>query len=141
MPSSTSSSDRPGFVRQTASNRPGVAQPVPERDVPDRRWGAIMAGAFGLARVTSSSIAVAAGLAAGILMLVGWMWLARCEEKAADIFAYELNGDLAGMAELMSVYPQPTGSLLRRSLAGLFATHPEPVDRLEAISRRAEVRP
>jgi hypothetical protein len=39
MPSSTSSSDhRPGFVRQTASDRPGVAQPVPERDVPVRPW-------------------------------------------------------------------------------------------------------
>ena len=46
MPSSTSSSepavsDRPGFVRMTASDRPGVAQPVPERDIPDRPWGGI----------------------------------------------------------------------------------------------------
>lgn len=39
MRSSTSSSERPGLVlRQTASDRPGVAQPVPERDVPDRPW-------------------------------------------------------------------------------------------------------
>jgi hypothetical protein len=48
MPSSTSSSDRPGFVRLTASNRPGVAQPVPERDIPDRPWRPIMLGALGL---------------------------------------------------------------------------------------------
>ncbi len=33
--------DRPGFVRLTASDRPGVAQPVPERDVPVRPWGQI----------------------------------------------------------------------------------------------------
>ena len=58
MPSSISSSDaitgtapvdapvespaRPGFVRKTASDRPGVAQPVPERDIPDRPWSRIM---------------------------------------------------------------------------------------------------
>lgn len=33
--------DRPGFVRLTASDRPGIAQPVPERDVPDKAWGKI----------------------------------------------------------------------------------------------------
>ena len=47
MPSSISSSEvipvagevllRAGFVRLTAADRPGVAQPVPERDVPLRR--------------------------------------------------------------------------------------------------------
>ena len=26
-------------IRQTASDRPGVAQPVPVRDIPDRPWG------------------------------------------------------------------------------------------------------
>ncbi len=52
MPSSTSSSD-PGFTRHihheplapglrlTASDRPGVAQPVPERDVPPQPWAKI----------------------------------------------------------------------------------------------------
>jgi len=30
--------ERPGFVRQTASDRPGVAQPVPERDIPAQPW-------------------------------------------------------------------------------------------------------
>ena len=37
--------DRPGFVRQTASDRPGVAQPVPERDVPVQPWRRIFIGA------------------------------------------------------------------------------------------------
>jgi hypothetical protein len=49
MPSSTSPSDpEPGSrhapppgLRLTASNRPGVAQPVPERDIPDQPWKAI----------------------------------------------------------------------------------------------------
>lgn len=31
----------PGFVRLTASDRPGVAQPVPERDIPARPWGRV----------------------------------------------------------------------------------------------------
>jgi len=38
---------RPG-LRLTAADRPGQAQPVPERDVPDRRWGAIMLGALAI---------------------------------------------------------------------------------------------
>jgi hypothetical protein len=51
MPSSTSSFEpvtpamnfeRPGFVRLTASDRPGVAQPVPERDIPVQPWGRII---------------------------------------------------------------------------------------------------
>ncbi len=51
MPSSTSSSEgaAPGEARRppppglrlTAADRPGVAQPVPERDIPDRPWRAI----------------------------------------------------------------------------------------------------
>ena len=36
---------RPGFVRLTASDRPGVAQPVPERDIPVKPWGPILLGA------------------------------------------------------------------------------------------------
>ncbi|MDZ4811321.1 MAG: hypothetical protein SGI99_01725 [Pseudomonadota bacterium] len=71
MPSSTSSSERassppsiaqpaqvesqrhgasaaPG-LRLTASDRPGVAQPVPERDIPARPWGGIALGALLLA--------------------------------------------------------------------------------------------
>lgn len=66
MHSSTSSSDarveptatRPGFVRQTASDRPGVAQPVPERDIPERPWGRIWLGALALA----------------LLLTAGWEW-------------------------------------------------------------------
>ncbi|HEV7122843.1 MAG TPA: hypothetical protein VGN24_05375 [Rhodanobacter sp.] len=66
MPSSTSNSDnavasnpgRPGFVRLTASDRPGVAQPVPERDIPERPWGGIWLGALLLA----------------LLLIGGWEW-------------------------------------------------------------------
>jgi hypothetical protein len=52
MPSSISGSEvlparreallRPGFLRLTASDRPGVAQPVPQRDIPPRPWGSIL---------------------------------------------------------------------------------------------------
>jgi hypothetical protein len=58
MPSSISSSDLAGSeaalhaafvpVRLTASDRPGVAQPVPVRDIPAQPWGAILAGAFAM---------------------------------------------------------------------------------------------
>ena len=65
MPSSTSSSDgalaislgaerrsaTDRYARQTAADRPGVAQPVPVRPVPEQPWGPILAGAlliFGL---------------------------------------------------------------------------------------------
>ncbi len=34
---------RPGFVRLTASDRPGVAQPVPVRDIPIQPWGRLLA--------------------------------------------------------------------------------------------------
>lgn len=40
--------DRPGFVRPTASDRPGVAQPVPERDVPKQPWPRMFATALAL---------------------------------------------------------------------------------------------
>jgi hypothetical protein len=36
------------YARQTASDRPGVAQPVPLRPVPERRWGAILLAAVAL---------------------------------------------------------------------------------------------
>lgn len=58
MPSSTSSSDgeltrarghvRPStpdrYARQTAADRPGIAQPVPVRPVPEQPWGKILVG-------------------------------------------------------------------------------------------------
>ncbi|MEP6940570.1 MAG: hypothetical protein ABI846_12475 [Rudaea sp.] len=56
MPSSTSSSEHPtpsglrisssGADRLTAADRPGVAQPVPERDVPERPWRPIFVAAL-----------------------------------------------------------------------------------------------
>jgi hypothetical protein len=65
MPSSISSSDtiapdallriRPGFVRLTASDRPGVAQPVPERDIPVQPWRVIWIGAAVLALLASGA--------------------------------------------------------------------------------------
>lgn len=48
---------RPG-LRQTAADRPGQAQPVPERDIPYRPWGAILLGA----------------LVMTLLLLGGWEW-------------------------------------------------------------------
>jgi hypothetical protein len=70
MPSSISSSEampaaevmprgsavllRAGFVRMTASDRPGVAQPVPERDIPPRPWGPILLGAVMLSMLLVS---------------------------------------------------------------------------------------
>ncbi len=50
MPSSISSSEAAAAplafapVRLTASDRPGVAQPVPVRDIPAQPWGAILVG-------------------------------------------------------------------------------------------------
>ena len=65
MPSSISSSDivttRPGFVRLTASDRPGVAQPVPVRDIPARPWARILA-------VAATLLVIAVG---------GWEWRMR----------------------------------------------------------------
>ncbi len=48
---------RPG-LRLTAADRPGQAQPVPERDIPDRNWGAILSAALVLT----------------LLMLGAWEW-------------------------------------------------------------------
>ena len=65
MPSSISSSDiaitRPGFVRLTASDRPGVAQPVPLRDIPARPWARMLA-------VAATLLVIAVG---------GWEWRMR----------------------------------------------------------------
>lgn len=55
MPSSTSNFERPGFVRQTASDRPGVAQPVPERDIPVQPWRRIFLVAILLAAMLTAS--------------------------------------------------------------------------------------
>src|SRR5271165_4751648 len=63
MPSSTSSSSAvppadPRAARLTASDRPGVAQPVPVRPVPDLPWRGILPAAAVLA----------------LLLLGGWEW-------------------------------------------------------------------
>jgi len=49
VPSSTSSSESRGhdrYARQTAADRPGVAQPVPARPVPEQPWGRILVAAL-----------------------------------------------------------------------------------------------
>src|SRR5215469_7976413 len=70
MPSSISSSDmqssdiavtRPGFVRLTAADRPGIAQPVPVRDIPARPWPRILAAAATLL----------------VIAAAGWEWRMR----------------------------------------------------------------
>ena len=47
MPSSTSSSDGTPdrYARQTAADRPGIAQPVPVRPIPEQPWGKVLLGA------------------------------------------------------------------------------------------------
>jgi hypothetical protein len=65
MPSSISSSDiaatRPGFIRLTASDRPGIAQPVPVRDIPARPWARILA----------------VGATLLVIAVAGWEWRMR----------------------------------------------------------------
>jgi hypothetical protein len=39
-------SDRDRYARETAADRPGVAQPVPARPVPEQPWGKILLGAL-----------------------------------------------------------------------------------------------
>ena len=53
MPLSTSSSELQldQYARETASDRPGVAQPVPRRPVPAHSWGPILWGALVLLAV------------------------------------------------------------------------------------------
>ena len=61
----------PAGLRQTASNRPGQAQPVPTRDIPLRPW--VKLGAVTFAAVT--------------LMTIAWEWNARTNLglRAGDI--------------------------------------------------------
>src|SRR5690349_9006574 len=49
---------RGDYARVTAADRPGVAQPVPVREVPSQPWGRVMAGALLLFA----------------LLLGGWEW-------------------------------------------------------------------
>jgi hypothetical protein len=63
MHSSTSNSEaiyvkRDRHARLTAADRPGVAQPVPERSVPEQSWGKVLLGALALLA----------------LLIAGWEW-------------------------------------------------------------------
>jgi len=62
----------PSGLRRTAADRPGVAQPVPERDIPDQPWRAI-------------SLTV---LVLVVLLTAGWEWKMRQLEL--------VPGDLSG---------------------------------------------
>lgn len=68
---------RPGLLRLTASDRPGVAQPVPERVIPTRPWGPILFGAAVLA----------------LLLIAGWEWHWRSFGATPDY--YNSNGEWA----------------------------------------------
>jgi hypothetical protein len=54
-------SDRDRYARQTAADRPGVAQPVPLRPVPEQPWGKILLGVVVLLA----------------LLVTGWEWYWR----------------------------------------------------------------
>jgi hypothetical protein len=45
-PTPEAAHERDRYARQTAADRPGIAQPVPTRPVPEQRWGAILLAAF-----------------------------------------------------------------------------------------------
>jgi len=85
MPSSTSPSDAihegalPAGLRLTASDRPGQAQPVPTRDIPDRPWG--MMALFVV-------IAVA-------LLTVGW----EMKMRSLGLVAGDVDDSIARWAE------------------------------------------
>jgi hypothetical protein len=81
MPSSTSSSSHapPPGLRLTAADRPGVAQPVPERDIPDRPWRAI-------------ALAV---LLMTLVLTAGW----ECRMRALGLTAGDLGDGPSAWAE------------------------------------------
>jgi len=79
MHSSISSSEPPAGVRLTAADRPGVAQPVPTRDIPPQPWRAILAAALALT-------IVAVGL---------WEWRMR----TLGLEAGDLGDDASAWAE------------------------------------------
>ena len=99
MPSSTSSSEPGGVLKQegalpaglrlTASDRPGEAQPVPTRDIPKQPWGRIMATvavtlAVGVAGLEANARRL--GLRAGDLDNSEVAWVKeRVRSESADV--------------------------------------------------------
>lgn len=71
--------ERPGFVRLTASDRPGIAQPVPEREIPAQPWPRMFAAAMALMLVA----------------LGGWEWRMR----ALGLEAGDLDDSPSAWAE------------------------------------------
>jgi hypothetical protein len=70
---------RPGFVRLTASDRPGIAQPVPVRDIPTRPWPTMFACVVALT----------------LLALGVWEWRMR----ALELMPGDLGDSASGWAE------------------------------------------
>lgn len=97
----------------------------------------VIAAAVGLGLCIDTGIGAAVFIVVTLMLVPVWMYLSRREEHAADLYAYDLTGDLAGARELMSVYPQPGGSALVRALRRVFASHPDPVSRVGAVERHA----
>jgi hypothetical protein len=80
MPSSTSSSSRAASAeRPTAADRPGVAQPVPERPIPARPWRAMALAALSLC----------------LVLLAAWEWRMR----ALGLEAGDLDDGASAWAE------------------------------------------
>lgn len=88
----------------------------------------------------SASVALMAAGMACVVVLGWWTSLSRRQEIAADLYAINLTGDLAGAAELMNLYisARPETSrvpTLVRAAGGYFETHPTPEARLAAMGR------
>lgn len=92
----------------------------------------------------STSIAVALAGVLGLLLFTTVAAMSRREETAADLYAIELTRNLEAAAELMGLYIQARKAGRRRSRLRAFAedrvwaTHPEPEARLEAMQRHLQ---
>ncbi|MGY2872841.1 Zn-dependent protease with chaperone function [Marmoricola sp. URHA0025 HA25] len=86
---------------------------------------------IGVARAASVSVALPVASLTAAVVLAWWTYLSRRQEIAADLYAIELTGDLAGAAELMDLY------VFARTKSGRFGTL---LHSLEGTSRPARRR-
>ncbi|MDB5424465.1 MAG: hypothetical protein JWQ29_1881 [Phenylobacterium sp.] len=102
----------PPGLRLTASDRPGVAQPVPERDIPDRPWGAISLAVLVLT-----------------LALTGlWEWRMRALELSPGVLA---DGPSAWAEQRRRVRTEPVAVAIVGDSRILFDTD---LDRFEKMT-------
>lgn len=93
----------------------------------------------------SSSMAVALAGFLGLFLFTMVAVMSRREETAADLYAIELTRNLDAAEELMDVYIQARKDGPRRSRLRAFAedrvwaTHPEPEARLDAMRRHLQL--